>query len=137
MSKIVPIDEEYSFGDKVIITQTDGSGVITFANRLFCEVSGYSYDELIGQPHNILRHPDMPKIVFEKVWKTISSGQTWNGIIKNLRSDGQYYWVNAEILPIIDDEHNITGYISVRKQASHKDIKESQELYEKMLLDQE
>ncbi len=137
MTKVMPINEEYSFDDKVIITQTDSAGVITYANRMFCKVSGYTYDELIGQPHKVLRHPDMPKKVFEKVWKTISSGQAWNGIIKNLRSDGLYYWVNAEILPIVDDEYNITGYISVRKQASFKDIKESQELYEKMLIDEE
>ena len=67
MTKVTPIDEEYTFDEKVIITQTDKAGVITYANRMFCKVSGYTYDELVGQPHNILRHPDMPKKVFEKV----------------------------------------------------------------------
>jgi len=133
MSKAIPIDEEYVFDGSVIISQTDLEGIITYANRAFSEASGYSADELVGQPHNIIRHPDMPKIVFEKMWRTIESGQAWNGLVKNLRKDGRYYWVETEILPIRDNDDNITGYIAARRAASPKDIQENEENYKKML----
>jgi aerotaxis receptor len=137
MQKVTPIDEEYLYDGSVIISQTDLKGVITYANRAFSKVSGYSVDELIGQPHNIIRHPDMPKSLFEKMWSTIKSGQAYNGLIKNLRKDGRYYWVDSEILPIKDDDGAITGYIAAQKSASHKDIQESEESYKKMLLAEE
>jgi len=133
MDKVIPIDEEYFFDDKVIISQTDLKGEITYANRAFCEVSGYQVKELVGQPHNIIRHPDMPKAAFEKMWETIKGGQVWNGLVKNLRKDGRYYWVDTEILPVRDDDEKITGYIAARKAASRKDIQEAQETYKKML----
>ena len=138
MNEVVPVDEEYLFSDGVIISQTDDKGVITYANRKFCEVSGYRADELVGQPHNILRHPDMPSAVFTKMWDTIKGGQAWNGLVKNLRKDGRFYWVETEILPIkSDNEKEIVGYIAARKVASRKDIQESDELYQKMLQDKE
>ena len=133
MSKVTPVDEEYVYEGRVIISQTDTKGIITYANRKFCEVSGYTAQELIGQPHSIIRHPDMPKAVFAKMWDTIKGGQAWNGIVKNLRKDGLYYWVDSEILPILDDDFQVTGYIAARKAASRKDIKENEELYAKML----
>jgi len=137
MNEVVPIDEEYFFDDTAIISQTDLKGVITYANRAFSEVSGYSVSELVGKPHNILRHPDMPKVVFEKMWSTLKAGQVWNGLVKNLRKDGRYYWVDSEILPIKDNNNNITGYIAARKAASRKDIQENQETYKKMLQTQD
>ena len=133
MSKPTPVDEEYFFDGSAIISQTDLKGTITYANRKFCEVSGYETAELLGKPHNILRHPDMPKAIFEKMWSTIQSGQVWNGLIKNLRKDGRYYWVDTEILPIKDDNNKITGYIAARKAASRQDILENVKTYEKML----
>lgn len=133
MSKIIPKDEEYFFDGNVIISQTDLKGVITYANKLFCSVSGYKVEELVGQPHNILRHPDMPRSVFAKMWETIQGGQVWNGLVKNLRKDGLYYWVDTEILPIRDNDDNITGYIASRRAASRKDIQETEETYKKML----
>lgn len=133
MSKVTPVDEEYIYEGRVIISQTDLQGIITYANRKFCEVSGYTAEELIGKPHSIIRHPDMPKAVFAKMWDTIKGGQAWNGIVKNLRKDGLYYWVDSEILPILDDDFQVTGYIAARKAASRKDIKENEELYAKML----
>jgi aerotaxis receptor len=137
MNKVVPIDEEYVVSGSVIISQTDLNGVITYANRMFCEVSGYKIDELIGKAHNIVRHPDMPAIIFTKMWETIQGGQAWNGLIKNLRKDGMYYWVETEILPVKDENNEITGYIAARKAASQKDIQESKENYNKMLEIQE
>lgn len=133
MSKVTPVDEEYIYEGRVIISQTDLQGIITYANRKFCEISGYTAEELVGKPHSIIRHPDMPKAVFAKMWDTIKGGQAWNGIVKNLRKDGLYYWVDSEILPILDDDFQVTGYIAARKSASRKDIKENEELYAKML----
>lgn len=120
MDKVIPVDEEYIYKGRVIISQTDVKGIITFANRKFYEVSGYALDELIGSSHSIMRHPNMPKAVFEKIWETISGGQIWTGIIKNLRKDGRYYWVDIEILPIHNENNELTGYISARKPASRK-----------------
>jgi len=133
MNKVTPIDEEYTFDGNVIISQTDLKGTITYANRAFCEVSGYKASELMGEPHSIIRHPDMPKAAFAEMWETISGGQVWNGLVKNMRKDGRYYWVDTEILPIKDEENNVTGYIAARKEASRKDINETQETYNKML----
>jgi len=133
MNKVTPIDEEFPVEEGTIISQTDEKGNITYANRAFCNISGYTIDELLNQPHNIIRHPDMPKTVFEKMWSTIQSGQAWNGLIKNLRKDGRYYWVDTEILPIKDENDTITGYIAARRTASPKDIEENKETYRKML----
>ncbi|MBN2816680.1 MAG: PAS domain S-box protein [Campylobacterales bacterium] len=139
MNDVIPVDEEYIFSDGVIVSQTDANGVITYANRKFCEVSGYKVDELIGQPHSIVRHPEMPSGVFSKMWETIKGGQAWNGLVKNLRKDGRFYWVETEILPIKSDDESgeITGYIAARKIASRKDIQENDELYKKMMQDKE
>ena len=133
MSKIIPKNEEFAYSGSVIISQTDLDGVITFVNRKFCKVSGYNKDELIGMNHSMVVHPDMPKAVFTKMWETINGGQAWNGLVKNLRSDGLFYWISLEILPNKDQDENITGFISVGKPASEKDIQENQELYAKML----
>lgn len=133
MSKPTPINKEFIFDGRVIISQTDLKGTITYANRKFSEVSGYSVQELVGQPHNIIRHPKMPRAIFQKMWETIKGGQAWTGLIKNMRKDGTFYWVDAEILPIVDDDMQVTGYMSARKVASRKDIKENEETYSKML----
>lgn len=133
MNEIIPVDEEYIITDGVIISQTDANGVITYANRMFCETSGYKADELVGQPHNIIRHPDMPAAVFAKMWETIKGGQAWNGLVKNLRKDGRFYWVETEILPIKSEDLTVTGYIAASKIASRKDIQENEEIYKKML----
>jgi len=136
MNKVTPINEEFVVEDNAIISQTDLNGVIVYANRKFCEISGYTADELVGQSHNIIRHPGMPSAAFKKMWNTLSSGHTWNGLIKNIRKDGLYYWVDTEILPIRDENNKVTGYIAVRKKASRKDINETEVIYEKMYEDQ-
>jgi PAS domain S-box-containing protein len=133
MDRPEPIDEEYLFEGRVIISETDPKGIITFANRKFCTISGYEQDELVGQPHNIIRHPDMPKEAFQKMWETIKSGQTWHGIVKNLRKDGRYYWVDTEIVPVREEDGSISGFIAARKPASRKNIEEAEKLYENML----
>ncbi len=82
MQRPVAVDEEYFFEGRAIVSETDLNGVITFANRRFCEISGYSAYELVGKPHNIIRHPDMPKTPFAQVWKTIQAGTIWHGLVK-------------------------------------------------------
>ena len=133
MDKVVPINEEYIFEGSMIISQTDLEGNIVFVNRKFCEVSGYKVDELIGQNHNIVRHPDMPHALYAKMWETIKDGQAWNGLIKNIRPDGLYYWVDAEIIPVRNENEDLIGFISVKKVASKKDIDVNKKLYEKLL----
>ena len=134
MSEAVPREEEYLFDNEgVLVSQTDLDGNILYANKKFREVSGYSFEELQGKPHSIVRHPDMPRAVFAKMWDTIQSGQVFNGTIKNLRKDGKYYWVDLEILPIKDDNGEIITYMAAARSASRKDIEENEELYERML----
>ena len=133
MNAVTPINQEFTYENGVIISQTDEKGVITYANKKFCEVSGYTADELVGHSHGIIRHPSMPKEIFTKLWQTISSGQVWNGLVKNLRKDGLYYWVETEILPIKNDDEKITGYISVRQSSTPKNILEIEDIYNRML----
>lgn len=110
-----PVDEEVLFDGRSLISETDLRGVITFVNRKFVEMTGYSKEEAVGQPHSMLRHPDMPKAAFGQMWKIIKEGKTWEGYVKNLRKDGKYYWVVVTIVPKKDDEGNIIGYIASRK----------------------
>jgi aerotaxis receptor len=133
MDRPNPIDEEYFFEGRAIVSETDLNGIITFANRRFCEISGYSVDELIGKPHNIIRHPDMPKAAFAQLWKTILSGTIWHGLVKNLRKDGKYYWVDTEVSPTYDENGTLKGYMAARKPASRKNIEETALLYQEMI----
>jgi len=120
MSQI--IDENISFlhsykkaiDASSIVSKTDKYGIITYANDTFCKISGYTREELIGKPHNILRHPDMPKVAFKGMWETIKSGKSWKGIVKNLKKDGDYYIVDAMIMPIFDSTGEIFEYIAIR-----------------------
>ena len=137
MGTDTPTDEEYIIEGDVLISQTDLEGVITYVNRAFCKVSGYTSEELIDKPHNIIRHPEMPKAEFARMWKNISGGQAWNGLIINLRKDEKYYWVETEILPIKNEDDKITGYIAVMKEASRKNINDIKEKYNTMLETQE
>ncbi len=97
-----------------IVSKTDLKGYITYANELFCQCSGYTQEELIGQPHNIIRHPDMPKEAFREMWNTIQNKQIWKGVVKNRKKCGGEYIVDATILPILDSNNNILEYVAVR-----------------------
>ena len=133
MNKVTPLNEEYIYIEEVLISQSDLDGNITYVNDAFCEVSGYKRDNLIGATYETIRHPDMPKKIFEKLWTNVNDGQSWTGLIKNLRSDGQYYWDDLSVLPIKDDSNSITGFIASARPASRKNIKENEALYEKIL----
>ncbi|AXH09697.1 hypothetical protein CP960_09585 [Malaciobacter halophilus] len=97
-----------------LVSETDVEGVITYANDIFCEVSGYTKDELIGQPHNIVRHPDNSSKIFETLWDTIKSGEVWKGKIKNRAKDGSSYYVKSTIFPIFDESGEIKKYVASR-----------------------
>ena len=115
IKKPEPIDEEVAFDGGVMITETDKAGIIIYANRKFREMTGYTKEELIGTPHSINRHPDMPKAAFKGLWETIKEGNYWEGFVKNMTSEGKYYLVVVWIKPKLDENGEIIGYIAGRK----------------------
>jgi len=123
MSKEIQLNK-----DTMIVSETDEKGIILYANDDFCKMAGYTKEELIGQPHNLIRHEDMPKIAFEGLWKTIQSNQIWNGIVKNKTKNNDYYWVNATAYPSIDKDGK-KRYISVRVKPTPKEISSASALY--------
>lgn len=126
-------DEEVPFPDgRLIVSRTDLDGLITHANEAFVEISGYSREELIGAPHSILRHPDMPRAAFADLWETIKAGRKWHGYVKNLRKDGKHYWVYATALPNVRNGQ-VVGYTSVRRKPSRQRIEELVPVYRQML----
>jgi len=133
MTRPEPLDQEVFFDGRSLISETDTKGVITYVNRKFVEMSGYSKEEAIGQPHSLLRHPDMPKAAFAQMWKTIQSGKIWEGYVKNLRKDGKFYWVIVNIVPKLDDDGTIVGYIASRKVPKRVEIQSIEKDYQKML----
>ena len=129
-SRIVLVsDIETPFPEgKLIVSTTDTSGIITHCNRAFVDMSGYSPEELIGAPHYILRHPDMPPVAFKDLWDTIAAGKKWHGYVKNLRKDGGYYWVYATVIANVRNGA-VVGYTSVRRKPSRQRVEECQALY--------
>ena len=116
------IDREYPFPKgETLVSTTDLKGRITYCNKSFVAVSGYEHSELLGQPHNMIRHPDMPEEAFRDMWETIASGRPWSAPVKNRRKDGSYYWVMANATPISDGQ-SICGYMSVRTEATRAQI---------------
>jgi len=107
--------------DSYILSETDAKGMIIYANDIFCKLAGYSIEELIGQPHNIVRHPDMPRIAFAGLWDDIQSKGFWRGIVKNLRKDGDYYWVDATAMRKTHSDGTVT-YLSVRRVPSRIEV---------------
>lgn len=120
--------------DELIISRTDLDGKITHANNLFCTISGYKSEDLIGKPHNIVRHPDMPSSVFQDLWNTIKNKKQWTGIVKNLRSDGGFYWVKAIVSGVYKDG-KLVEYKSLRTPINHEDKLKHQKLYDKIRKD--
>ena len=111
-----PIDKEVGWNkSQVVISETDVYGRITNVNDVFCNVCGYSPEEMIGQPHSIIRHPDMPKLVFKLLWDNLKAGNNFIGVIKNLAKSGEYYWVITDFEMRRDATGNITHYIARRK----------------------
>lgn len=127
--KIFVTDIETPYPDgKLIVSATDLNGIIIHANQAFVDMSGYTKEELIGQPHYILRHPDMPKAAFAGLWDTVQAGKRWHGYVKNLRKDGGFYFVYASVIPNIRDQ-KIVGYTSVRRKPSRRKLEEALQQY--------
>jgi aerotaxis receptor len=117
--------------EELIISRTDLSGKLTYANETFCDISGYTLSELIGQNHSIVRHPDMPSTTFKEMWETIQSKKQWIGVVKNLRKDRGYYWVQA-IVSGVYKNGELIEYKSLRTPISFQEKLKHQRLYDKM-----
>lgn len=120
---------EYALDDEtVLISRSDLKGNVTYANAAFVEVSGYTRDELMGAPHSLIRHPDMPEAAYADFWKTIQAGGTWQGTVKNRRKNGDHYWVNATVAPLRDGDR-VVGYTSLRRKASVNQVTLADKVY--------
>ena len=129
---VLVTDNEVPYPDgKLIVSRTDTAGIITQCNQAFIEMSGYAASEILGQPHCLLRHPDMPRAAYADLWATVSSGRKWHGYVKNLRKDGAYYWVHAVVVPNVR-EGKIVGYTSVRRKPSRSKVSEALAMYAEM-----
>ena len=129
--------QEYDYpADQMLVSMTDTKGVLTHCNSAFVGVSGFTYDELIGQHHNLIRHPDMPPAAFKDLWRTVGRGRPWTGMVKNRRKDGSHYWVVANVTPIIVGGKP-QGYMSVRVKPDRQQIQEAEALYARMRQDAE
>jgi aerotaxis receptor len=130
MRENLPVTQrEYEFpADATLMSTTDTQSQITYANDAFIEVSGFTTEEIQGQPHNLVRHPDMPKEAFADMWSTLKNGEPWTALVKNRRKNGDHYWVRANATPVVR-KGRITGYMSVRTKASRDEIAAAESLY--------
>ena len=138
MSKVMtaptPTQKEVFFPDsQIIVSKTDLKGRITYANQTFCHVAGYSEAELLGQPHSIVRHPDMPRAVFKLLWDTLGEGKEIFAYVKNMTRNGDYYWVFAHVTPSYDSSGKLVGYHSNRRVPRREAIAALEPVYAKVL----
>ena len=135
MARPTPIDKEKVLDPKkYIVSKTDPKGVIEYGNDYFVEITGYSEAELLGKPHNIIRHPDMPQIVFKMMWDRINRAQNIMAVVKNLAKDGSYYWVVTEFEPKVDPISNdIISHTAFRKAAPKKAVDTMAPIYQKLV----
>ena len=123
MSKETVLDK-----NAFLVSETDLKGIIKFANEDFCKVAGYSLAELLGQPHNMIRHKDMPKKAFKSLWDTVQKGEIWTGYVKNATKNGGYYWVFATVYPF-ESSDGSKGYLSCRRKPTNEEIQKAEILY--------
>ncbi|MDX4058580.1 PAS domain-containing protein [Aliarcobacter skirrowii] len=128
MSNKEKILDDYAF----LVSETDEKGVIRFANRDFCTIAEYEIEELIGKPHNVVRHKDMPKVAFKDLWETVKKGNIWTGYVKNATKNGDFYWVFATVYPFISCD-GTKGYLSCRRKASRDEIEKISKIYEELI----
>ncbi|UOG30576.1 methyl-accepting chemotaxis protein [Leptospira noguchii] len=114
--------------NSVLISRTDTKGKMSYVSQDFANISGFSEEEMLGEPHNLIRHPDVPSEIFQEMWETIKNGNPWSGIIKNRAKSGDYYWVDATVTPVMS-EGVISGYMSVRKKATQDQIQRAEVLF--------
>lgn len=128
-----PTGIERTFGaDEIIVSKTDRSGKITYANEVFLRVSGYSERELLGAPHSLIRHPDMPRSVFRLLWERLEAGREIFAYVVNLSKGGDHYWVFAHVTPSFDDRGTVVGYHSNRRVAKAEPLKFMSDLYARL-----
>ena len=125
-------DEWFFPQNSYILSETDSKGIIIYANEMFCKLAGYKLEELIGEPHNIVRHKDMPRIAFQGLWDDIQSKGFWTGIVKNVRKDRGYYWVHATALRRTNPSTGEVTYLSVRRVPDRKDVEACIPLYREL-----
>lgn len=134
MARPVPTGRERTFDEgEIIVSKTDLKGRITYANRVFCRIGQYSEEELIGQPHSILRHPDMPRCVFKLLWDRIQAGDEIFAFVKNMAKSGDHYWVLAHVTPSYDAAGKIDGYHSNRRVPDRSAIAAIEPIYRQLL----
>ncbi len=134
---VTPSGVEKTFRpDQIIVSKTDRQGRLTYVNDLFVEISGYAEADLIGQPHNVIRHPDMPRSVFWLLWDKISAGQEIFAYVMNLSADGTHYWVLAHVTPTCDRSGAVVGYHSNRRTAEPGALASIKTLYERLLTEE-
>jgi PAS domain S-box-containing protein len=136
MTKCVvqPTNNERTFGeDEIIVSKTDPTGRITYANDVFLRVAQYAENEILGQPHSIIRHPDMPRCVFKLLWDTIQERKEIFAYVKNMAKSGDYYWVFAHVTPSFDDNDNIIGFHSNRRLPRREAVSKIEPLYWQLL----
>lgn len=130
---ITPTGVEKTFRpDEIIVSKTDPQGRLTYVNRLFVEISGYAEEDLVGQPHSVIRHPDMPRSIFRLLWDRISSGQEIFAYVVNLSADGGHYWVLAHVTPTFDGSGRIVGYHSNRRTVEREALRQIDDLYARL-----
>lgn len=129
--------ERFFDDDDVIVSKTDLKGIITYANRVFIDVSGYREEELIGEPHNIIRHPDMPRCVFKLLWDTVEAGREIFAYVINQCKNGDHYWVLAHVTPTFDENGRIVGYHSNRRVPERDAVRKAADLYAALLAEEE
>lgn len=134
-NKIKPTQKEIVMRDNdFIVSKTDLKGRIIYANKIFVEFSGYTQTEILNKQHNIVRHPEMPRAVFNLLWETVKSGNEFNGYVKNMTKEGSYYWVFANVTPSYNNSNNIIGFYSVRRKPSQDALDVIIPIYKEMFL---
>lgn len=132
--KPIPLDKEVVWDKSLtIVSKTDVFGTIEYVNDVFAEVSGYEEFELVNKPHHIIRHPDMPKVIFKVMWEHIQKGMKFHGIVKNMAKSGRYYWVITDFDYVVDEEATILNYIARRKAVPQSVIAKIEVLYKRLL----
>lgn len=119
--------------DEIIVSKTDLKGRITYANQVFCRVAMFTEEELLGKPHNIIRHPDMPRCVFKVLWDTIQAGKEIFAYVINRARNGDHYWVFAHVTPTFDNQNRIIGYHSNRRVPDRRAVNKAKQLYQHLL----
>ncbi len=136
-TKVQPTDHELVMReDDFIVSKTDLKGIITYCNKTFMEFAMYEESELLGQPHNIIRHPDMPRVIFKLLWDTIQNKKEINAYVKNLSKDGSFYWVFANVTPVLNNTGEVVGYYSVRRKPEPSALEKIKRLYSDLLAEE-